>query len=403
MRADEKGLTVIEHLRRWWPLVALLALAFNLRPVAVAVGPVLEEISADIRLTGTTAGLLTSLPTICFASFGALAPTIARKVGDHLAIALALGVLILGQVGRLLAPSPVPFLLTSMVALAGMALANVLMPSLVRQHYPRRIGLATALYSFTLTVGVTTASVATVPVAHAMGGWRAALAVWVVAAAAALVAWLPLLRSRTKRRTDAHPRVTLGQIARTRLGWALAVLFGIQSAQAYSIFGWLPSVYRSAGLDEVQAGLMLGIATGVGLVPAFAIPAYVARTRNPTVLFLVIMAFLVAGYTGLLLAPSSAPWLWAIFLALGTASFPLLLALFGTRARTPTATAALSGFSQSVGYVIATLGPLSFGVLHSVTGGWTAPITLQLCLVAPMLLAGLYACRPILVEDELGA
>ncbi|WP_158522456.1 MFS transporter [Tessaracoccus aquimaris] len=394
---------MIEHLRRWWPLVALLALAFNLRPVAVAVGPVLEEISADIGLTGTTAGLLTSLPTICFASFGALAPTIARKLGDHLAIALALGVLILGQVGRLLAPSPVPFLLTSMVALAGMALANVLMPSLVRQHYPRRIGLATALYSFTLTVGVTTASVATVPVAHAMGGWRAALAVWVVAAAAALVAWLPLLRSRTKRRADAQSRVTLGQIARTRLGWALAVLFGIQSAQAYSIFGWLPSVYRSAGLDEVQAGLMLGIATGVGLVPAFAIPAYVARTRNPTVLFLVIMAFLVAGYTGLLLAPSSAPWLWAIFLALGTASFPLLLALFGTRARTPTATAALSGFSQSVGYVIATLGPLSFGVLHSVTGGWTAPIALQLCLVAPMLLAGLYACRPVLVEDELGA
>lgn len=391
-----------DALRRWWPLVALLALAFNLRPVAVSVGPVLAEISGDIGLSGSLAGLLTSLPTICFAVFGALAPAVARRFGDHLAIGMALVLLIVGQVGRLMVDGPASFLLLSMVALSGMALANVLMPSLVRRHYPGRIGMATALYSLTMTIGVTLASATTVPLANALGGWRAAFAAWVVAAAAALLCWLPLLGQREPVRSHELARVTLGQIARTRLGWALAVFFGIQSSQAYSIFGWLPSVYRSAGLDEVQAGLMLGIATGVGIIPAFLIPAYAARTRNPSVLFVSLMVFLVAGYLGLMLAPTSAPWLWAVFLALGTASFPLLLALFGTRARTPVATAALSGFAQSVGYVIATLGPLSFGILHARTDSWTPSIVLQLVLVVPMLIAGLYACRPLLVEDQLG-
>ncbi len=391
-----------DALRRWWPLVALLALAFNLRPVAVSVGPVLAEISGDIGLSGSLAGLLTSLPTICFAVFGALAPAVARRFGDHLAIGIALVLLIVGQVGRLMVDGSASFLLLSMVALSGMALANVLMPSLVRRHYPGRIGMATALYSLTMTIGVTLASATTVPLANALGGWRAAFAAWVVAAAAALLCWLPLLGQREPVRSHELARVTLGQIARTRLGWALAVFFGIQSSQAYSIFGWLPSVYRSAGLDEVQAGLMLGIATGVGIIPAFLIPAYAARTRNPSVLFVSLMVFLVAGYLGLMLAPTSAPWLWAVFLALGTASFPLLLALFGTRARTPVATAALSGFAQSVGYVIATLGPLSFGILHARTDSWTPSIVLQLVLVVPMLIAGLYACRPLLVEDQLG-
>ena len=390
-----------DALRRWWPLIALLALAFNLRPVAVSVGPVLAEISGDIGLSGSLAGLLTSLPTICFAVFGALAPAVARRFGDHMAIGIALVLLIVGQVGRLMVDGPASFLLLSMVALSGMALANVLMPSLVRRHYPGRIGMATALYSLTMTIGVTLASATTVPLANALGGWRAAFAAWVVAAAAALLCWLPLLGQREPVRSHELARVTLGQIARTRLGWALAVFFGIQSSQAYSIFGWLPSVYRSAGLDEVQAGLMLGIATGVGIIPAFLIPAYVARTKNPSVLFVSLMVFLVAGYLGLMLAPTSAPWLWAVFLALGTASFPLLLALFGTRARTPVATAALSGFAQSVGYVIATLGPLWFGILHARTDSWTPSIVLQLVLVVPMLIAGLYACRPLLVEDQL--
>ena len=391
----------MESLKRWWPLVAILALAFNLRPVAVAIGPVLAEISADIGLDGVTAGLLTSLPTLCFAAFGALAPWVSQRIGVVPTVGLALAALLAGQVGRLLTHSPGPFLALSALALAGMALANVLMPTLVRLHYPHRVGTATALYSLTLTLGVTMASAATVPIAQQLGGWRAALGVWIAGGLAALVVWAPLLLAGARGATAKGARVSLGRVARTPLGWALAIFFGIQSAQAYSIFGWLPSVFRSAGLSDIEAGYMLGIATGVGILPAFVVPVLAARLRHPSRLFLTIMAFLVAGYVGLMLAPSSTPWLWAALLALGQASFPLILALFGIRARTPGATAALSGFAQSVGYAIAALGPMSFGVLHGATGSWTASISLQLALCVPMVVAGLYACRPLLIEDQL--
>ena len=392
---------VLESLKRWWPLVAILALAFNLRPVAVAIGPVLAEISADIGLDGVTAGLLTSLPTLCFAAFGAVAPWVSQRIGVVPTVGLALAALLAGQVGRLLMHSPGPFLALSALALAGMALANVLMPTLVRLHYPHRVGTATALYSLTLTLGVTMASAATVPIAQQLGGWRGALGVWIASGLAALVVWTPLLLGSVRGATAKGSRVSLGRVARTPLGWALAVFFGIQSAQAYSIFGWLPSVFRSAGLSDIEAGYMLGIATGVGILPAFVVPVLAARLRHPSRLFLTIMAFLVAGYVGLMLAPSSTPWLWAALLALGQASFPLILALFGIRARTPGATAALSGFAQSVGYAIAALGPMSFGVLHGATGSWTASISLQLALCVPMVVAGLYACRPLLIEDQL--
>ena len=391
----------MESLKRWWPLVAILALAFNLRPVAVAIGPVLAEISADIGLDGVTAGLLTSLPTLCFAAFGALAPWVSQRIGVVPTVGLALAALLAGQVGRLLTHSPGPFLALSALALAGMALANVLMPTLVRLHYPHRVGTATALYSLTLTLGVTMASAATVPIAQQLGGWRAALGVWIAGGLAALVVWAPLLLAGARGATAKGARVSLGRVARTPLGWALAIFFGIQSAQAYSIFGWLPSVYRSAGLSEIDAGYMLGIATGVGILPAFVVPVLAARLRHPSRLFLTIMAFLVAGYVGLMLAPSSTLWLWAVLLALGQVFFLLILALFGIRARTPGATAALSGFAQSVGYAIAALGPMSFGVLHGATGSWTASISLQLALCVPMVVAGLYACRPLLIEDQL--
>ncbi|MDO5676770.1 MAG: MFS transporter [Propionibacteriaceae bacterium] len=388
-------------LRRWWPLIALLALAFNLRPVAVSIGPVLAEISRDVGLSGTTAGLLTSLPTLGFAVFGAVAPWLAHRIGAHRTILLSLIALIVGQAGRLLVHSPVPFLLLSTLALGGMAQANVLLPSLVRRHYPNHIGLATALYSLLMTIGVTLAGTVTVPLAHVLGGWRASLSAGVVIAVAATLCWLPLALQAGKPKPGGAMTVSLAAVARTRLGWAMAIMFGIQSSQAYAVFGWLPSIYRSAGMDQTTAGYMLGIATGVGIVPAFLIPAYVARTRNPSVLFLSIIACLVAGWTGLLIDPMAAPAVWAVLIALGTSSFPLLLALFGTRAHTPNGTAALSGFAQSVGYLLATIGPLGFGVLYASFDSWVPPILLQMTLIIPMVIAGLYACQPRIIEEQL--
>ena len=173
-------------------LIGLVLLSFNLRPAAVSVGPVLEEVRDALGMSGPEAGLLTSLPVLAFAVFGALAPAFARAVGVHRAAAVSLITVVVGLGGRAAVDHEVPFLSLSAVALAGMATANVLLPSLVKLHFPHRIGAATAVYTTALATGLTSAFLLTVPISHAFDSWRAGLGVWAITALVALVPWLAL-------------------------------------------------------------------------------------------------------------------------------------------------------------------------------------------------------------------
>lgn len=395
----------MEWIKRWMPLVAVLLLAFNLRPVAVSVGPVLSDIVTDLGMGGAAAGVLTSLPALCFAVFGSLAPELGRRLGQHRTVGLALVLLAAGQVGRVFADGPWTFLVLSVVALAGMALGNVLLPSLVRRHFPNRVSLATSLYSLFIAIGVTTASVATVPLAIALGGWRGAFAAAATVGLAALVCWIPMLRHNRPHssRTPGQVHHSLVDVARTRVGWAMALYFGMQSAHAYSVFGWLPTIFMDAGVSQVDAGLLQGVVTGLGIVTAFVVPVWVGRVAEPVGLLLGINALLTLAFLGLILAPTAAPLLWAVLLALGLSGFPFFLALVGTRARTPSGTAALSGFAQSVGYAVSAVGPLAMGILHQTFSDWTVPLLLQLSLVVPMTILGVHISRRWFIEDRIGA
>jgi len=389
-------------------VLGIATLAFNLRPAAVSVGPVLDEVRDGLGLTGAETALLTSLPVLSFAIFGALAPRFARLAGMHRATLLALVALVAGLWLRSRSDSGPAFLLLSFLSLAGMAVANVLLPSLVKLHFPDRVGLLTSLYSTFLALGLTSASVLTVPIADggAAAGepldWRLGIGAWALTAAVAVVPWLGLLRH--DRRQDEQPhRFGLADVARTRIGWVMAVFFGLQSLQAYVIFGWVAKVYRDAGFSPSTAGLLLGVATAVSIPLSFAIPSLTARIRDPRLLLTVVMGFYPIGYAGLMLAPVGGAWVWAVALGIGTCTFPFILTLIGLRARTPAGTAALSGFTQSVGYLISVVGPFGIGLLHEATGGWTVPLSTLLALSVPQYLVGLIASKPAYLEDQLAS
>ena len=295
-------------------LVAIVALAFNLRPAAVSVGPVLGDIRTGLGLTGAESGLLTSLPVIAFAVFGALAPRVARLVGPHRMTLVALLAVVGGLAARAATDSVPAFLALSLLALAGMATANVLLPSLVKQHFPDRVGLVTAVYSTSLAIGLTAASAYTVPISDAHGGWRAGLLAWSFTAAVAAVPWLALVVSdrRPAARTTSERTVGLVEVARTRLGWLMALFFGLQSLQAYSVFGWFALVYRDAGFSEHDAGLLLGLVTGTSIPLSFAVPALAARFADLRLLVTALMVCYPIGYLGLVLAPHGGAVVWAV-------------------------------------------------------------------------------------------
>ncbi|WP_221487866.1 MFS transporter [Micromonospora carbonacea] len=383
----------------------MLLVALNLRAAVTSLGALLGEVRTGLGLSGAMAGLVTTLPTIAFAGLGALTPWLVRRYAPARVLVVAMTALAVGQVLRVVTDSALVFVATSALALAGIAVANILLPMLVKQHFPHRTGLVTGAYTMALTTGTTVAAASAVPVAHAFGSWRAGLGVWAGLAALAVLPWVPLaLRARAARRaaTGALAVAAPARVrpARTRLGWAMAVYFGAQSLSGYAIMGWLAQLFRDAGFRPETAGLLLAGVTALGVPVALLMPTLAGRLRTLRPLVFGLTAFSAASYLGLALAPRGGALLWVALLALGQGAFPLILTTIGLRARTAEGTVALSAFAQSTGYVIAALGPLLVGVLYEATGGWTAPIGFLLAALAVQTGAGLVIARPRFVEDE---
>ncbi|MGC4818721.1 MFS transporter [Micromonospora sp. DT63] len=386
-------------------LVGMLLVALNLRTAVTSLGALLDEIRDGLGLSGTMAGLVTTLPTIAFAGLGALTPWLVRRVAPARVLVVAMIVLAAGQVLRAATDSAWIFVFTSALALAGIAVANILLPMLVKQHFGHRTGLVTGAYTMALTLGTTVAAASAVPIAHAFGSWRAGLGVWAVLAAVAVLPWVPLaLRTRAGARratpTAAVAAPTRIRPARTRLGWAMAVYFGAQSLSGYAIMGWLAQLFRDAGYRPESAGLLLAGVTALGVPIALLMPTLAGRLATLRPLVLGLTAASTLAYLGLALAPHGAALLWVALLAIGQGAFPMILTTIGLRARTAEGTVALSAFAQSTGYVIAALGPLMVGILYEVTGGWTAPIGFLLAALAVQTTAGMAIARPRYVEDE---
>ncbi|MBG0812802.1 MFS transporter [Planomonospora sp. ID82291] len=384
----------------WLLVLGIVLAALNLRTAVTSVGPVLDEISAGLGMSGAGIGLLTTLPVLIFATVGAATPALARRTGEHRLLLLALLALGTGLVIRAMAGSAELFLFSSALALSGGAVGNVLIPTLIKRHFPGRAGTMTTVYTTALAVGTMLAAAATVPIERAAdGNWHLALGVWGALAAVAALPWLVLLRSEPAKDAGTG-RLGLGTLLRSRLAWSVAVYFGTQSMVAYIMFGFLPQILVDGGYTSGQAGLVLGVFTAIGIPVSTITPSVASRFADQRPAVAVFIAFYVVGFLGLWLAPAALAWLFAVLVGIGMGSFPLALTILALRTRTPEATAALSAFGQSAGYLIAGAGPLVVGVMHEATGGWTLPFLLLFAVVAVQSAAGWYAGRARYLEDE---
>ena len=375
-------------------LVALLLAAVNLRLAVTSVGPVLAEIRASLGMSATVAGLLTSVPVVSFASVGFAAPRLARRFGASAVVAAGMVLLTAGLAVRPFASSTVLFVLLSGAALAGIALVNVLLPVIVKDRFPDRVGTVTGLYTVALNVGATVAAAATVPLTRALGGdWRLGLAAWAAVAALAVPSWLVLARRRPVAPPVTGPPPVPVRLLRSPVAWALAAYFGMQSTSAYVIIGWLPQIYRDAGLSAEKAGVLFAVTSFLGVPLGFAVTAVAGRLRSQSAIAGGLGLFGIAGYGGLWLSPAGAPWVWAVLLGVVNCAFPLVLTMIALRGRNPGTVVRLSAFAQGVGYLIAIPGPILIGVLHDVSGGWRLPLGLMVALMVPQLVAGVVAGR----------
>ena len=377
--------------------VGMVLLATNLRPAAAAVGPLLDRIRADTGLSGTGAGVLTTLPVLCFGAMAPLAPALVRRLGEPATAAVALGVLLFGLLVRLVPGLGFLFFGTA-VAGTAIAVGNVLLPILVRRNFADRVGLITGMYTTALVGFAALSAGISVPVADAFGGgWRPGLAIWAIPAAVALLVWAPQVRHR---RQDAGGSRSGDQVAgarallHDRVAWSVTLFFAVQSAGFYATLAWLPSVFHSHGISTARAGLLLSLSLVVGLIPALTVPSFATRAADQRMFVVAFVSCIALGWLGVILAPTAAPYLWVVLLGFGqNAIFPLALTLIVLRGGTITSTAALSTLVQTVGYTVAAVGPLAIGAVHDITGSWTPALIVLLSLLVPQTVLGLAAAR----------
>lgn len=382
-------------------LAAVVLVSINLRPGASSPGPVLEEVRQGLGMSAGVAGAMTGLPGLCFGLVGALAVGFSRRVGMTAGIAIGLTAAAAGLLLRVTTDSVPLFLVFTAVALAGMAVGNVLVPAWIKGH-----GHAVALmtvYGTGLVVGGSIGPLITAPVTEATGSWQTGLGMWglLLLLAVPLWAWLALRARRRPTEHNAHGVAPNGRMIHSPTAIALTVLFGVQSMHAYVQFGWLPQIYRDAGISASSAGALQALLSSVGILGALAMPTVIARSTGLHAWMVSFGVMLFLGYAGLLVAPATVPWLWALMLGFSGLAFPTAISLITARTRHPSVTAQLSGFVQPVGYALAAIGPFVVGLIHEATGDWSLVIVLLALTSVPLTLAGLRVARPVYVDDEI--
>ena len=378
---------------------SLVLIAFNLRPVFSSASALLPEIIRSYGLSTLGASLLTTLPVVCLGAFSPLAPRLAQRIGSERTLLGVLALLAFGTALRGLNSIPLLFLGTAFAG-ASIAVGNVLLPGLVKRDFADRAALMTGCYTMALCAGAATAAGFTLPIEHALGDKVAgALAAWAIPAFIVCLIWLP--QTIWKRRRVKHPGFRVVGLWRDRLAWNVTLFMGLQSALAYSVFGWLVPILRDRGLDGVTAGAIVFTSVMVQAASCLVIPHIAVRGRDQRLINVSLIALAVVALLGLLFAPLSTVWVWAVLQGIGQGGL-IAVAMTVIVLRSPDAHVAahLSGMAQCVGYLLAAIGPLIVGLLHSWTGGFEASAVLFVLLGLGAAFNGWGAGRAELVQTR---
>ncbi|CAG7645128.1 putative transporter YycB [Paenibacillus solanacearum] len=406
--SGEKTVPIAEG---WVLVIGMILIAANLRAPLTSVGPLVGTIRSALGISNTIAGMITTLPLLAFALLSPLAPRLARRFGAPAVLFFAMMLLAAGIALRSAAGEGA--LLTGTVIL-GMAIAvcNVLMPSLIKEKFPHKIGVMIGVYSVAMNLCGAIASGISVPLAKQLEqlglGWNGALGVWAFPAVLAVLCWIPQIRGGHKRQSAALSASASAQAAagpgrtnlwRSALAWQVALFMGLQSLVFYVIVAWLPGILQSYGMTLSAAGWTLSMMQLALLPISFLVPIWAGRMKSQVPLVLLTAAVLLIGVGGLLLGYRSIVVVSAILVGVGAGcSFSLAMMFFGLRTRTAQGAAELSGMSQSVGYLLAAVGPTLFGYLHDATQGWTVPLVVLLAVGVLLLVFGLGSARNRYVE-----
>ncbi len=375
-----------------------------MRGTIVGVGPLLEAIRDETGMSNTVAGLLTTLPVICFGALAGVAPRLARRFGIDLVIWLTMVGLTIGILIRLGSSLALLFLGTVVIG-ASIALANVLVPAVIKRDFPHRTGLMTGIYTMCIAGGGSLAAGLMVPIEERSRlDWRETLALLAIPSLVAVVVLIPRLRLNSRSRESVMSRgIAAPRLWRNRLAWQVSLFMGLQSFIYYGMGSWMSPFLSDAGLSDERAGLMWSICNLAGLPFSFIVPVVAQKLPDQRPLVVWVIAFWAASVVGLLVAPAGYALLWMVLFGVaGGSSLSLALMFIVLRSPDTAHASVLSGMAQAIGYTLAATAPFLFGALHDLTGSWQASVTMIGLMLVPTLWAGWFASQRRLVAPATG-
>tara|TARA_R110002050_G_scaffold71532_2_gene153783 strand:+ start:311 stop:1507 length:1197 start_codon:yes stop_codon:yes gene_type:complete len=381
--------------KRWLLILGVIFLAFNLRPAITAVGPLIATIQKSLGINNLEAGLLTTIPLIAFAVLSPLVAKFSRRWGNEKTLFLALLILTAGifiryshQLGFLYAGT--------LIIGSGIAVMNVLLPSVIKSDFPKRIGLMTSIYTTAMCAMAGLASGVSVPLAEGAGlGWEKAMASWGFLAIIGIALWIPQLKANKTSSSNQAAAYPHPSIWKSRTAWHISLFFGFQSFVFYCLIAWLPAILLSKGMDESTAGWMLLFVQIIGLPSTFFAPIIASKLKKMGTSIVVIGLLNLLGFGGLILFYQAGLLVTSIaMIGLSTGgSISIAYMIISTKAKDHQQAAELSGMAQAAGYFLAAFGPVLLGFTFDQTNRWLEPILLILLVNTFMVLAGTHALR----------
>tara|TARA_B110000908_G_scaffold168789_1_gene224469 strand:+ start:1690 stop:2898 length:1209 start_codon:yes stop_codon:yes gene_type:complete len=354
--------------------VGILLIGLNLRPSISAMSALAERMSED-GLSRESIGTMTTIPLILFGVVGLWAGWFGRLMG--FARALGLGLLLIG-LGSLLRSVPggadlIWRISGSVLIGAGIALGNVLLPSLVKSRFPNHVGLMTSFYATAMNLGAALGIAVAVPMATSFsGGWRVSLALIGVFAFFAFMIWIPQMLSSSAVRKKEHPLAGVLVLARKKRAWQVAIFMGLQSIIFYSTVAWLPTLLQSQGMQEIEAAGWVVTMQLIGCGASLFIPTLAGKSKSQSGWVVICSSMTVLGLTGILMYGGMLQIISIIVLGLGlNAGFGMVLLVIALRSDTAETAASLSSLAQASGYLLSSPGPWLIGLISTTAGGWS--------------------------------
>lgn len=352
-------------------IVAILAIAFNLRPALSGIGPLAESIGIDLNLSGASLGLLTTLPLLAFAVISMLTPLFTKNFGVGKTLLGALAILSLGIILRSVFGIVGLYVGTLLIGI-GIAFGNVLLPALTKQNFPDRAGAITSLYGSLMAIGAALAAGISVPLAEDYGwGWRGALVIWAATSLLAFIIWSFQVKHLKKTKPRRDFMEALKKLSSVRLVWKMAIYMGLQSMVFYVILAWLPTILIEDGYSSSYSGWMLSLSQATGILGSIVIPLWAGKRQDQRLIIGLLVCLEIISLIGLMFPSLGLVPLWVsiIGFVLG-GTFGLALLLIILRSSDSDTAAELSGIVQSIGYLIAATGPFFIGIIFDLSGEW---------------------------------